>query len=67
MTREQKLEAMARAWCTFNGWNPDADEFGLVLSKNPARTTVRPKEGCPIWKRHVPAMVAVLDAIEVRP
>ncbi len=53
MTRDQKLEAMSRAWCIFGGWNPDdlVPKFGGEQTE-------------PMWVAYRLAMDAVLTAAE---
>ena len=64
--REKKLEAMARAWCEFNGWVPDHRPLTMKVKRRekyqPLDITEEPGE--PIWKAHVRGMDAVLRAIE---
>lgn len=73
MTREQKLEAMARAWCEFNGWLPDhrptvrMHKLGAkgFLADGSLRDAIMivEDEGEPTWKAHVKAMDHILKAI----
>ncbi len=53
MTRDEKLEAMSRAWCIFGGWNPDE----LVPKFGGGRTE-------PMWVAYRNAMDVVLTAAE---
>lgn len=57
MTRDEKLEAMARAWCEFHGWVPD--HRPLVL-KHDEDGVFFEADGEPIWKAHVKAMDVIL-------
>lgn len=64
MTRDEKLEAMARAWCEANGWPPDQPLQTWVWSGRSVddiRSEPGPDE--PIWKRHVKTMDMLLKAI----
>ena len=65
MTRDEKLEAMARAWCAFNGWLPDRRPMQLKVKRwdGPQTIDVAEEPGEPIWKGHVKAMDAILKAI----
>ena len=65
MTREQKLEAMARAWCEFNGWIPDHRPFVLKVRhwEGYQPKDMHEEPGEPIWKSHVKAMDHLLKAV----
>ena len=71
MTRDEKLEAMARVWCRFNGWVPDhrplvlkaTDDLWLRPGGRPTRRFLE-EEGEPLWKGHLRGMDAILTAIE---
>lgn len=71
LPREQKLEAMARAWCTYNGWAPDHRPLVLKATdevllrpgdERPLRRFLE-EDGEPIWKAHIKAMDHLLKAI----
>lgn len=68
MTREEKLERMARAWCLFHGWVPDHRPLEMRFEPSPDRDLEKMRvtkvPGKCLWEMHVPAMAAVLDAIE---
>ena len=69
MKREQKLEAMARAWCDFNGWVPDHRPLVWVPRQMPLQdgtevTSFDEEPGKALWQLHLPAMRAILKAIE---
>lgn len=67
MTRDQKIEAMARAYCRHNGWDPDATvpfwklKIGCKVGDENA---FEQHDGGPLWKRHVSCVEPLLDAIE---
>lgn len=69
MTREEKLQAMAREWCAINGWQPDHRPKGLRSTGVFLRPGGRPTGSFeeydeePIWTRHVAAMDRLLKAI----
>ena len=65
MTRNQKLEAMARAWCEFNGWLPDHRPLQMQVREwvDYKPVWIIRELGEPIWKAHVKAMDAILKAI----
>ncbi len=64
MIRDEKLEAMARAWCLFNGWAPD---HRPQVMKVKAWEGYQPRgieePGEPIWRAHLKGMDAILTAI----
>ena len=64
--RAGKLEAMARAWCKFNGWVPDHRPLIMRPTWGDDHKVASFVEvpGDPIWKAHVRGMDAVLRAIE---
>ena len=73
MTREQKLEAMARAWCEFNGWVPDhrplqfvVQDWGMADGEKIARPIFSEEPGPPLWRSHLKAMDHVLKSIELK-
>ena len=71
MTRNEKLEAMAREWCRINGWQADFQSQELTWEEmvsdlenagNPKyKPTVR--LGPPTWQLHVRAMDRLLKSI----
>lgn len=67
MTRDEKLEAMAREWCRINGWQADARPIEFEVErdgKTNAMIGFREVKGVPIWTRHIAAMDRLLKAIE---
>lgn len=67
MTRDQKLEAMARAYCRQHGLNPDEGVrwFKLRDGMKPGdENAFVVTDAGPIWRRHVSAIEPLLDAIE---
>lgn len=60
MTRDEKLEAIARAWCEANSWPPDQplQQFVWHEGNRPER-----RDAGPLWKRHVKTMDMLLKAI----
>lgn len=66
MTRDQKIEAMAREWCLINGWVPDHRPTGIRIVGNawpPEQAQITDYVERPIWTRHTGAMDRLLKSI----
>lgn len=66
MTRDEKLEAMAREWCKINGWQPDHRPIELEIERDADTNKMVgfcERKGDPIWTCHVKAMDWLLKAI----
>lgn len=68
MTRDEKIETMARAWCDYNGWNPDhrTSRYEPVRDESGRIVGVVEAPGEPVWRRHIPAMNKLLVALELK-
>lgn len=70
MTRDEKLEVMAREWCRINGWDADYTHVWLrfkqrdgAIGSGPLTREMENYVQPPIWTRYVETMDRSLKSI----